>query len=40
MGEKALQEILPGAPWTIVRPPVVFGNDMDVLHFFRAIAAA
>lgn len=38
-GEEALREILPGAPWTIVRPPVVFGpGDMDVLHFFRAVA--
>jgi nucleoside-diphosphate-sugar epimerase len=39
LGEQALREILPGAPWTIVRPPVVFGpGDMDVLHFFRAVA--
>ena len=39
MGEEALREILPGLPWTIVRPPVVFGpGDTDVLHFFRAVA--
>jgi dihydroflavonol-4-reductase len=39
MGEEALREILPDAPWTIIRPPVVFGPaDTDVLHFFRAVA--
>jgi dihydroflavonol-4-reductase len=37
-GEQALREILPDWPWTIVRPPVVFGpGDLDVLHFFRAV---
>lgn len=39
LGEQALRETLPESPWTIVRPPVVFGpGDMDVLHFFRAVA--
>ena len=39
LGERALREVLPATPWTILRPPVVFGpGDTDVLHFFRAVA--